>query len=250
MSSPTLYSAMSGLQAATYRQGLQANNLSNANTTGFRAQVGNLRSVPIDGPVADTGQSDVVTQDSGYSHKAGHMQRTNSPWDVALKGKGWLLTRTSSGQLALSRDGQLHRGQNGLVRDSAGNVVLGTNKNPISLPKLQHMVIGSDGTISGVPAGQGNRQAQQFNRLFIAKTPQGHLKRIGDSRFAVPKNAKPIQPATGTQVKQGYLEGSDVSAVKAMTQLISDTRSFQMETKLVHSSQSMASGLNSLISQG
>ncbi|MGN8158773.1 flagellar hook-basal body complex protein [Salinisphaera sp. RV14] len=250
MSSPTLYSAMSGLQATSYRQALQSNNLANANTTGFRAQVGNLRSVPLVGPAPDAGQSDVVTQDSGYSRQAGAINRTGSPWNVALNGKGWLLTRTASGQMALSRDGRLHRGQNGLVRDSAGSVVLGANKNPISLPKLQHMVIGSDGTISGVPAGQGNQQAQQFNQLFIAQKPQGHLKRIGDSRFAVPKNAAPIQQATGTQVKQGYLEGSDVSAVKAMTQLISDTRSFQMETKLVHSTESMASGLNSLISQG
>lgn len=238
------------MQATSYRQALQSNNLANVNTTGFRAQIGDLRAVPINGPAADGGQSDVVTQDAGHSRKEGPLQHTNAPWDVALHGKGWLLTKTASGQMALSRDGRLHRGQDGLVRDSSGAVVMGANKNPISLPQLQHIEIGSDGTISGVPKGQGTQQAQQFNQLFIAQTPPGHLKRLGDSQFAVPSNDGNVQRANRTQVKQGYLEGSDVSSVKAMTQLISDTRSFQIESRLVRGSQTMSSGLNSLISQG
>lgn len=250
MTAPTLYAAMAGMQATSYRQALQSNNLANANTTGFRAQIGSLRSVPIVGPSPDRGQADVVTQDAGYSHTPGAMQQTHSQWDVALSGRGWFLTRSPSGQMALSRDGRLHRGEGGLLRDRGGNVVLGANQSPISLPRLQHLQIGGDGTISGVPVGQGTQQAQQFNRLFIAQTPAGHMTRVGDSRFAVPKNAPPLQRATKAGVKQGYLEGSDVSSVKAMTQLISDTRSFQIETKLVHSSQQVANGLNSLISQG
>lgn len=250
MTASTLYTAMSGLQAASYRQALQANNLANVNTTGFRAQIATLRSAPLFGSAPDTGQADVVTEDAGYSHSQGALTRTNSPWNVALSGPGWLVTRTPGGRLVLSRDGQLHRGPGGLLRNSAGDVVLGANRSPISLPALKHLEIGADGAISGVPVGQGTQQAQQFNHLFIAQTPAGHLSRVGNSRFEVPGNAPTLKRANHVRVKQGYLEGSNVNAVKAMMQLISDTRTFQIETRLVHSTQSAGQGLDSLISQG
>lgn len=250
MSASTLYTAMSGLEAASYRQALQANNLANVNTVGFRAQIGTLRSAPVFGPAADTGQADVVTEDAGFSSAQGALTRTNSPWNIALSGQGWLVTRSAGGRIVLTRDGQLHRGPGGLLRDSAGDLVLGANQNPISLPALKHMEIGVDGTISGVPTGQGTQQAQQFNRLFIAQTPAGHLSRIGDSRFEVPVGAAALQRANQVQVKQGYLEGSNVNAITAMVQLISDTRSFQIASRLVHNTQSASQGLDALISQG
>ncbi|HYW76212.1 MAG TPA: flagellar hook-basal body complex protein, partial [Gammaproteobacteria bacterium] len=132
MSASTLYTAMSGLEAASYRQALQANNLANVNTMGFRAQMGILRSAPVFGPAPDTGQADVVTEDAGYSSAQGALTRTDSPWNVALSGQGWLVTRSGGDQLILTRDGQLHRGPGGLLRDSAGDVVLGANQSPIS----------------------------------------------------------------------------------------------------------------------
>lgn len=249
MSALTLYTAMTGLEATSYRQDLQATNLANIDTVGFRAQIGVLRASPFVGPKSDAGQADVVTEDAGYSSKAGGVVRTGAPFDVALSGSGWLLTRTTNGTLALTRDGRLHIGADGSLRDSAGDAVLGANQQPINLPKLEHVQIGADGAISGVPVGQGSQQAQQFNRLFLAKTPSGVLTRLGASRFQVPAGAS-LKRATGTQVKQGYLEKSDVNAVAAMTQLIDDTRAFQIETKLVTSSQNASQGLDALISQG
>lgn len=249
MSALTLYTAMTGLQAASYRQDLQAANLANADTTGFRAQVGVLRAAPFVGPRSDAGQADVVTEDAGYSSRAGTFKRTGSPLDVALSGSGWLLTRAANGTLALTRDGRLHIDAHGLLRDAAGDAVLGANQQPISLPKLEHVQIGADGVISGVPVGQGSQQAQQFNRLFIAQTPSAGLVRLSASHFQVPAGAK-VKRATGVEVKQGYTENSDVNVVKAMTQLINDTRTFQIETKLVSSADSASQGLDALISQG
>lgn len=250
MSASTLYTVMTGLEAASYRQALQSNNLANTDTPGFRAQMGALVSTPFKGPVPDTGMSDVVTENTGYSRKQGPMKHTNSPWDVALKGKGWLVTKSANGQIAMTRDGRLHRGQGGLLRDSHNDVVLGANKQPISLPRLKHLEIGADGSISGVPVGQGTQQAQQFNRLYVAKTPASGMKRLGSSRFSGPSNTKAIKPARGVRIRQGYLNGSDVNAVKAMTELINDTRSFQLETRLERSTASASQGLDSLIQRG
>jgi flagellar basal-body rod protein FlgF len=250
MSDLTLYTAMSGLQAASYRQELQANNLANAEVDGFRAQIGRLRSVPFQGPAPDRGHAMVVTEDAGYSPKSGALARTDSPWDVALSGPGWLAAKAPNGTLILTRAGRLHRGDDGLLRDGRGDAVLGVNRNPISLPRLDKLEIGADGTISGVPTGQGSRQAQQFNRLFLAETPPGHLVRLGNSRFEVPENAPILQADTATRVKQGYLERSNVNTVQAMTSLIGDTRLFQLETRIVQLSNNAAQGLNTPISQG
>lgn len=250
MSASTLYTVMTGLEASTYRQALQSNNLANVDTPGFRAQLGSLVSAPFKGPAPDRGMADVVTENTGYSRKQGAMQHTNSPWDVALDGKGWLVTKSSNGQIALTRDGRLHRGSGGLLRDSHNNIVLGANKQPISLPQLKHLEIGSDGAISGVPVGQGTNQAQQFNRLFVAQTPSIPLSRLGHSRFKGPKNTQNLSAASGVRIRQGYLNGSDVNAIKAMTELINDTRSFQLETRLERSTESASQGLDSLIKRG
>lgn len=250
MASPTLYAAMTALEADSYRQQLTSSNLVNVDTPGFRAQIGALMATPFSGPAADRGQADVVTQDAGVSQTAGPIRQTGNPWDVALNGPGWLTVRTKSGGIALTRDGQLHQGPDGILRDSQGDAVLGAGQQPISLPKLDKVTFAADGAISGVPAGQGTDQAQQFNRLFIAQTPQGKLTRISGSRFALPKGISKPSAATGFQIRQGYLEGSDVNAVQAMTSLIEDTRSFQIGTKLVQSEQSAGQGLDSLISQG
>lgn len=249
MSALTLYTAMTGLQAASYRQALQSNNLANVDTTGFRAQIGLLNSTPFVGSSADRGQADVVTEDAGASTRGGPIKSTGNPWDVALNGPGFVTVRRSNGQLALTRDGRLHQDHNGTLRDSHGDAVLGASLNPINLPQLSKIEIGADGTISGVPARQGTQQAQQFNRLFLAQMPKGKVVRIGDSRFAVPAGAK-LQASPTTRVQQGDLEGSNVNAVKAMTQLITDTRTFQIQTRLVNGTQSAAQGLDALISQG
>lgn len=247
MSASTLYTVMTGLEAATYRQALQANNLANVDTPGFRAQMGSLVSTPFKGPAPDAGMADVVTENAGYSHRQGAIKRTGSPWNVALNGKGWLVTKSASGQIALTRDGRLHRGRGGLLRDSHNDIVLGANKQPISLPKLKHLEIGADGAISGVPAGQGTDQAQQFNRLYVAQTPSTGMQRIGDSRFSGPNSANALKAATSVHIRQGYLNGSDVNGVKAMTELINDTRSFQIETRLERGSETASKGLDTLI---
>ena len=250
MSALTLYTAMTSLEADSYRQELTSANLANVDTPGFRAQIGTLLSTPFSGPAADNGQADVVTEDAGVSRTLGPIRQTGNPWDVALNGQGWLTVRTKSGAIALTRDGQLRQGPNGLLEDSQGDPVLGAGLHPISLPKLTKLTVAADGTISGVPAGQGTQQAQQFNRLFIAQTPPGPLTRIGGSRFALPGGVARPSRAAGVQVKQGYLEGSDVNAVTAMTALIEDTRSFQIGARLVQGDEHASQGLDSLISQG
>lgn len=250
MSSSVLYTVMTGLEATVGRQSMQANNLVNASTPGFHAQLASLMSAPLHGPAADRGMADVVAGDNGYSRERGGLAYTASPWDVALTGgDGWLVTQDASGKVLLTQDGRLHLGSDGLLRDSRDNLVLGSNLQPISLPPLQHLEIGSDGAVSGVPVGGGTQLAQQFNHLFVAATPAQPLSRMGGGRFGgVPGTA--LTPATGTEVKQDYLNKSDVNAVKVMTDLVTDVRSFQVETELQRSTAQSSSGLDSLIAQG
>lgn len=251
MASPVLYTVMTGLEAAVDRQALQANNLVNANTPGFRAQLAALVSAPLHGPAADRGMADAIARDAGYSREQGDLEATGSAWDVAFSnGNGWLVTQRANGQILLTQDGRLHQGQDGLLRDSRGDAVLGANLRPISLPELKHFEIGTDGAISGVLAGGGSRLAQQFNRLYIAATPAQPLTRMGGGRFGGVANVQTLSRATSTEIKQGYLNQSDVNSIRAMTDLITDVRSFQLETELQQSTAQSANGLDTLISEG
>lgn len=250
MSSPTLYAVMTGLEATFGKQAVQANNLANVNTPGFRAQLTALVGTPFTGPAADTGFADVTDGSSGYSTVSGGLKSTGSAFDVALTGSGWLVTRNAGGQIVLTRNGQLHLGADGMLQDEQNNTVLGANLQPISLPPLEHLEIGTDGAISGIPAGSGTQIAQQFNRLYVAATPASPLTPLAGGGFGGVANPQALSPAAGAQVKQGYLNRSNVSAVRAMTDMITDVRSFQIETQLQRTTANASNGLDTLITQG
>ncbi|HYW93835.1 MAG TPA: flagellar hook-basal body complex protein [Gammaproteobacteria bacterium] len=248
MTASVLYTAMTGLEAASYREALTAGNLDNADTTGYRAQRGGFRALPFQGPQAPAG-ADVALDQSGPDSSAGPLTHTGARWDVALQGAGWLVARRADGQVVLTRDGRLHLGAGGLLRTASGATVLGANHQPISLPRMRRVVIGADGTISGVPANQASDQAQTFNRLLLARTPPGRLRRLAREGFAVAPGTR-LAVSRPTRLKQGYLEGSNVSAVGAMTRLISDTRSFQLQARVARVAGQGQQGLDALISGG
>ncbi len=248
MTASILYTTMTGLEAASYRQAITAENLDNAGTTGYRAQQGGFRALPFVGPDAPSG-ADVALAQTGPDTAAGPLTHTGSQWDVAVQGQGWLVTRGANGGTVLTRNGELQVGPDGILRTAAGDEVLDVSHQPISLPRLRKLTIAADGTLSGVPAGQSGDQAQTFNRVLVTTVPVAGLKRLGREGFAPPPGAK-LTPSRAATLKQGYLEGSNVSAVAAMTRLITETRSFQIQTRVARVAAQGQQGLNSLISGG
>src|ERR1700760_2682242 len=98
-----IYTAMSGAAQALEQQSVVANNLANASTTGFRAQLSAFRSVPMnfaDGSARDPPRSFGLSSTPSNDYTPGPIQQTGNSLDVAIQGPGWLAVQTSDGNEA------------------------------------------------------------------------------------------------------------------------------------------------------
>lgn len=231
MSEPLLYLSMSGLSATMDRITATTNNLANANTVGFKAQRPVFQAFPLYGQgLAD--RVDVGAEQDTANLQPGPVEQTGRNLDVALSGKGWIAVRAPDGSTALTRNGSLSLSPTGVLQTSDGHPVLGSGGAPITLPPLQSITIGKDGTISGAPVGQGADQVAALNRIMLVNPPANALQRRSDGLFADPAGAP--KPDATVQLQVGALEGSNADSVGMMMDMLEYTRMFQMQTQLVH----------------
>ena len=246
MSHDSFYTTMAGLQSINARMDALAGNLANAQTNGYQAIQVMAEAAPYSGGNAPAG-ADVVALSPGPDTTAGALQHTGQSLDVGLGGDAWLEVQTNSGPM-LTRNGALQISANGLLADSNGNPVLSTTGEPISLPQLSSLTIGSDGTISGISVSQPG-QSQTYGQINLATAPAGSLKDIGNSLYQ-PSNPNQIQAASNGSVAQGYLNGSNVNSVQGMVALIDASRSYQIQSQLLKTQSSNSTSLNTLLAQG
>lgn len=221
-----IYNAMAGAKAAMQRQEVLANNLANANTTGFRAEMASFRAVPVRGDGASTRVYALETT-VGYDAKSGPLNRTDRKLDVAMKGNAWLAVQALDGTEAYTRAGGLDINAEGLLVTHGGLPVLGDG-GPITVPPDTTVQIGDDGTISAQGA---SGPPINVGRLKLV-TPEGKLTRGEDSLFRA-ANGEPLPAEPNARLEAGVLEGSNVSAVETMVGMIAAARQFEQQMKLL-----------------
>jgi flagellar basal-body rod protein FlgF len=240
-----LYTAMAGLETATSQLATVAQNVANANTAGYSQAQTAAMALPYQGDSPLPG-ADVTPMQPGVDTTPGAFKQTGGTFDVAVH-DGWLLVQTASGGLALTRNGALAQSANGLLVTQSGEPVLDTNQQPISLPPLDGLTIGSDGTISGIPSGSGSQQPHVVDQLYLAATPPaGSLTPSGNSLYTLGPGVQP-STADNATVVQGSLEGSNVNPVTSMVDLIASTRSFSMLTQVISKSSQVQGQLNQVM---
>jgi flagellar basal-body rod protein FlgF len=121
--------------------------------------------------------------------------------------------------------------------------VLGRGGAPISLPPLQSVTIGNDGTVSGTLAGQTPDQVTALNRILLTNPPPKTLSRRSDGLFQDQTGAP--TPDASVTLQVGALEGSNANPVSMMMSMIENTRMFQMQTELVHLAVTQGQGQSS-----
>lgn len=230
---------MTGATAVMDQMTVTTNNLANSNTTAYKAQKPTFQAVPY----TNQGESDrvgVVTRDRTADFKPGAIVMTGRKLDLAVEGQGWIAVQGSDGQPAYTRNGSLNISPTGTLETNDGHPVLGQGGGPISLPPLQSVNVGEDGTVSGVMVGQEDTQITAFDRIMLANPPAGQMTRRGDGLFADSSGALRIDG--NVRVKSGALEQSNVDSVGMMMNLIENTRMFQMQTGLMHTMGTMGQG--------
>jgi flagellar basal-body rod protein FlgG len=232
-----LNSAAAGMAAQQQRLDAVANDLANANTTGYKHQRVGFRDLVYD----QTGRSaaagvrtgaGAAAVDAGRSFGQGALQRTDRPLDVAIQGEGFLRVRLPDGREALTRDGGLHiDGARRLVTSSGAAV-----QPAITIPagvSEEDVSIGADGTVLA-----GGRRAGRLE-LVTVRSLQG-LVSAGDNAFVTsPASGPAVAAPRASALTQGALESSNTDVSEAMVAMIESQRAFQLASKAITTADEM-----------
>jgi flagellar basal-body rod protein FlgF len=225
-----VYLAMSGAKATLQRQDTLANNLANASTNGFRAELQAFRAVPVRGDGATT-RVYALESTVGYDAASGPVQSTGRALDVAVKGNAWLSVQGLDGTEAYTRNGALEVTAEGQLVTTGGLPVLGDG-GPITLPPNATVEIAADGSIT---AKVGDGRPTLAGRLKLV-TPEAPLQRGPDGLFRAADGAD-LPADANARVIGGALEGSNVSPVETMVAMIAAARQFEQQMKMLQSAE-------------
>jgi flagellar basal-body rod protein FlgG len=257
-----LYSAASGMTAQQTNVDNIANNLANANTTGFksrRALFQDLLYQNIVQPGTAAAQQTIVPTglQLGLGTRAasneivfsqGSFTQTGNTLDMAIQGNGFFQVLLPTGQLAYTRGGSFQVDQNGILVDPNGNQVQPT----ITIPSTaQSITVASDGTVSyTLPNQAASQQAGQI-QLALFQNPAG-LNSLGQNLYQPTDASGPaiVGPPGGSDglgsLMQGYIEQSNVSIVNEFINLIVAQRAYEANSKVVKAADEMYQQVNNL----
>jgi flagellar basal-body rod protein FlgG len=240
--------AASGMNAQQMCIDVVANNLANANTSGFKTSRMNFQDLIYQNmtmagaPTSDTTQIPAGMQ-VGLGTKAtdtmklftqGTLQQTDNPLNMAIEGEGFFQVTLPDGTLGYTRDGSFKIDGEGNIVNSDGyklepNIAIPTDATSLS--------IGQDGTISVLQGGA--TEPQEVGKITLVKfsNPAG-LVAVGRSIFKEsPASGSPVVGTPGTDgigtILSGFLEMSNVDVVKEMVEMIRAQRAYQINSRVI-----------------
>ena len=247
--------ARSGLDALDQRMRTISNNLANVNTTGFKrdraAFVTLMYQDPRQAGAPSGGDNQYATglgtgtgvrvNGTERIHTQGALTQTENALDVAIEGEGFFAVVTPDGRPAYTRDGSFKLSATGELVTSAGlRLAQG-----ITIPEgAQSVTIAPDGTVSAtlqgeaVPVEAGQIQVTRF------LNPAG-LEPKGDNLYAetaasgVGQAGAAGLDGAGT-LRQGALEGSNVSTVQELVDMIETQRAYEVNAKVIKAADEMS----------
>ncbi len=219
----------------TLRRGMDviANNIANAETAGFKAESLLLENQPARIAESSDGPSDlqyVNTWGMGRDFSQGAMEYTGRPLDVAIQGDGFFAVE-SNGREQYTRDGRFHTDSEGQLVASDGALVLDADtRGPILLdPNAASTTVVDGGAII-----QDGAQIGRIGVFEIANRSQ--MTKEGNGRYTVPASDNPDdqpQAIFNPDVRQGYVESSNVQSIVEITDMMSIMRSYQSVSKFL-----------------
>jgi flagellar basal-body rod protein FlgG len=257
-----LFSAGSGMAAQEMNLDTIANNLANANTTGFkmrRTQFQDLLYQTFIQPGAAAGSQTTVPSglqvglgtrpaSNEIIFAQGNFQSTNNPLDVVIQGRGFFQVRLPSGELGYTRAGNFQLDRDGNLVTASGDAIEPQITIP---PQAQAVTIAADGTVSYSQPGQTASQVAGQIQLANFTNPAG-LNSVGNNLFK-PTDASgdPTVALPGGQeglgtLMQGYIEQSNVSVVDEFINMIVTQRAYEANSKVVKAADDMYQQVNNL----
>jgi flagellar basal-body rod protein FlgF len=234
----SLESASQGLLAQAIKNDIIANNLANVATTGFKRELARFSretAAARGGGLTRGG----VEASSVTDFSSGPVRPTGNPMDVAIDGGGFFVVETPEGE-RYTRLGSFSLNENNELITTSGHPVLGSSGRITVSLEGGSVLVGNDGSISVGNASVGALRVVQFEDPSV-------LEKEGEGLFRPAADAIPtdVNPAT-VSVLPGFLEGSNVNALREMTEMISALRTFQIIEKSIKASDEV---LDTMINQ-
>ena len=243
-----LYSIVAGSLAQASRLEVVAHNLANAATIGFKADIpvfqvtspprtpagpGILpaRSLASSPPELSIEGTYVTFVGVKADMSPGELRNTGNPLDVAINGKGWFSIQTPRG-IRYTRKGNFTLNNQGQLVTQDGLPVVG-NQGPITL---------QGGTVKIDPHGAITVDEQEVDQLKIVVPPSDDAFQKEESSLFAPKpGVAPVEAEATGDVKQGYVELSNVNVIKGMTELMDVLRAHESYQKVLQALNEAAS---------
>ncbi|MEE1100264.1 MAG: flagellar hook-basal body protein [Agathobacter sp.] len=266
-----LYTAATGMISEQTNVDTIANNLSNVNTYGYKAQRTEFKSLLYQTIQTRTtsanGDQKPVGAQVGLGtriaattslYTQGNATATEGPTDFMIDGKGFFAVRGTDGNTYYTRNGAFTWSLAGdgttMLADAAGNPVLDRNGNTITIPNgvtAENMVFSENGEIGYMTVAGAYVSLNQFFGIYQFNNPAG-LEKLGGSLLgATGASGNPLQEGTTAGLKQseickGFLEGSNVAVADEMVNLIVAQRAYELNSKAITTADSMLETANNL----
>lgn len=267
MSTKGVYTALSGALAQSQKLDTIANNLANANTPSFKAdqQVFNEYLTANEKPptviqvprIAASPESfyDVQGGDKSFVDTAGtytkftqgSLKPTGNPLDVAIDGDGFFEVATPDG-VKLTRLGAFKIDGNGQLVTQNGHPVLRSGGEGVD-PAARAFTVSGQSQVHITDAGDVFDGEANLGKISLVDvTDRDTLSKVGASLFEFKANAQPeMTNVANPQMKQGFLEMSNVNVIHEMTDMIQTTRLFESAQKAISAYDSMSDKLINVV---
>ncbi|MCI5969346.1 flagellar basal-body rod protein FlgG [Helicobacter sp.] len=256
-----LYTATTGMLGQQLQIDVTSNNISNVNTFGYRkerAEFADLFHQVLQ--YAGSSTSETTLSPTGIEiglgvrptavqkiFSQGNFKETEQNLDVAITGNGFFQIELPDGTIAYTRDGSFKRDDEGNVVNSQGYLLVPNITIPDDATQIN---IGTDGTVTVV---QGNEtEVNQIGQIETANfiNPAG-LHALGDNLYLnTNASGDPIVGTPGLngfgQLRQGFVETSNVKLVEEMTDLIVGQRAYEANSKSIQTADAMLQTVNQL----
>lgn len=260
-----LWTASSGMKSQQFNVDVISNNLSNVNTTGYKKERVEFKDMLyetltradlLDGegrPANLQVGHGAVTAATSKNFQMGNLERTDNPLDFAIDGDGFFMVAGRGGEVVYTRDGSFKLSvtdYGNMITTTEGYPVLDENGMEIIIDiDVSRFNVGEDGELSYtdeegvvVPMGQ---------RLGLIKFPNRYgLESLGSNNYSItPASGQPVpdeQMGIRSNIRQNFLESSNVQVVEEMVKLIVAQRAYEINSKAIQSSDDMLGIANNL----
>lgn len=237
-----LYTAWTGMVNEQNRMDIMTNNLANADTVGYKKEGATTQSfddvltIKIkDSSVGLANSQRVGTRNPGVKigenytdFSQGSFRETGNTYDLALSGDGFFAieftNKAGETQTMYTRAGEFQLNKDGYLVNENGDYVLSSTNQRIQLDPLQEASIQEDGTIQQNGVNVAKIQVTDFEDY-------DYLEKYGETYYQPIEGAQ--QTTANATVNSGYLEMANVQIVSEMVNMITITRAYESNQKLI-----------------